>query len=58
MRDNKRGSARQRKRIKKDTRMERTIRAAVQGSALCGNRGECGSAEGNNEENNNRDEIR
>ena len=39
MKDNKRGSVRQHRRTRENTRMEKTISAAVQGSALCGNKG-------------------
>ena len=46
MKDNKRGSARQRKRTRESTRMERTISAAVQGSALCGNKGRVAAQKG------------
>ena len=50
MKDNKRGSARQRKRTRErtreGTRMERTISAAVQGSALCGNKGSVAARKG------------
>ena len=46
MKDNKRGSVRQHRRTRESTKMERTMSAAVQGSALCGNKGRVAAQKG------------